>query len=64
LDYAAAVAGVGAARVGIIAVSLGGYYGPRAAALDSRWACAVAWGALYDWGPIQRARFAGKKFFF
>jgi len=26
-----------------------------AAAFDSRWACAVAWGALYDWGPIQRA---------
>lgn len=58
-DYAAALPGVDPARVGIIAVSLGGYYAPRAAAFDSRWACAVAWGALYDWGPIQRARFAG-----
>ncbi len=58
-DYAAGLADVDATRIGIMAVSLGGYYAPRAAALDSRWACAVAWGALYDWGPIQRARFAG-----
>lgn len=58
-DYAAALPGVDPGRIGIIAVSLGGYYAPRAAAFDSRWACAVAWGALYDWGPIQRARFAG-----
>ena len=58
-DFAAALPGVDAARIGIIAVSLGGYFAPRAAAFDARWACAVAWGALYEWGPIQRARFAG-----
>jgi dienelactone hydrolase len=58
-DYAAALPEVDAKRVGIMAVSLGGYYAPRAAAFDPRWACAVAWGALYDWGPIQRARSAG-----
>lgn len=58
-DFASALPGVDAKRIGMMAVSLGGYYSPRAAAFDSRWACAVAWGALYDWGPIQRARFAG-----
>jgi dienelactone hydrolase len=57
-DFAAGL-GVDPKRIGIMAVSLGGYYAPRAAACDPRWACAVAWGALYDWGPIQRARFAG-----
>ena len=39
---------VDAARVGVIAMSLGGYYAPRAAAFEPRLACCVAWGARYD----------------
>ena len=39
---------VDVARVGVIAMSLGGYYAPRAAAFESRLACCVAWGARWD----------------
>jgi len=35
-------------RVGVIAMSLGGYYAPRAAAFEPRLACCVAWGARWD----------------
>src|SRR5262245_51281751 len=39
---------VDATRVGVIAMSLGGYYAPRAAAFEPRLACCVAWGARWD----------------
>jgi dienelactone hydrolase len=39
---------IDAARVGVIAMSLGGYYAPRAAAFEPRLACCVAWGARWD----------------
>lgn len=39
---------VDAARVGVVAMSLGGYYAPRAAAFEKRLACCVAWGARWD----------------
>ena len=35
-------------RVGIVALSLGGYYAPRCAALDHRFTACVAWGAQWD----------------
>jgi dienelactone hydrolase len=47
---------VDAKRTGIMALSLGGFHAPRAAAFEPRLACAVAWGAQYDWGVIQRGR--------
>jgi dipeptidyl aminopeptidase/acylaminoacyl peptidase len=56
-DYAASLPDVDPSRIGIVAVSLGGYYAPRAAAMDPRFACCVAWGGIYDWGAIQRGRF-------
>src|SRR6185436_17575874 len=39
---------VDAKRVGVVAMSLGGYYAPRAAAFEPRLACCVAWGARWD----------------
>jgi dienelactone hydrolase len=39
---------IDARRVGVIAMSLGGYYAPRAAAFEQRLACCVAWGARWD----------------
>ena len=39
---------IDASRVGVIAMSLGGYYAPRAAAFEPRLACCVAWGARWD----------------
>jgi dienelactone hydrolase len=35
-------------RVGVIGVSLGGYFAPRAAAFEKRLAACVAWGARWD----------------
>jgi dienelactone hydrolase len=59
-DYLAKRSDVDSNRVGIMALSLGGYHAPRAAAFDSRFACCVAWGAQYDWGATQRARHEDK----
>jgi len=44
-------------RIGIMALSLGGYYAPRAAAFEKRLKCCVAWGALWDWGEICEQHF-------
>jgi dienelactone hydrolase len=55
-DHLSRREGVDEKRIGIMALSLGGYHAPRVAAYDSRFACCVAWGAQYDWGATQRAR--------
>jgi fermentation-respiration switch protein FrsA (DUF1100 family) len=39
-----------------MALSLGGYYAPRAAALEPRFACCVAWGAQWDYHAIWAKR--------
>jgi hypothetical protein len=36
-------------RVGILAMSLGGYYAPRCAAMDRRYRACIAWGAIWDY---------------
>jgi dipeptidyl aminopeptidase/acylaminoacyl peptidase len=36
-------------RVAILATSLGGYYAPRCAAMDSRYAACIAWGPIWDY---------------
>lgn len=46
-------------RIGIIALSLGGYYAPRAAAFEPRFACCVAWGAIFDYGHAVQSRMTG-----
>jgi fermentation-respiration switch protein FrsA (DUF1100 family) len=43
-----------------MALSLGGYYAPRAAAMEPRFACCVAWGAVWDFGKRQRLRLEGR----
>lgn len=49
---------VDAGRIGMMGWSLGGYYAPRAAAYESRFALCVAWGANHNWGELQRRRLA------
>ena len=51
-DYVAARADVDAKRVGVMAFSMGGYYAPRIAAFEKRYAAAVAWGAHYDYHAV------------
>lgn len=48
LDWLEGRADIDAKRVGIAAMSLGGYYAPRAAAFETRLACCIAWGARWD----------------
>ena len=60
VDYLQRRADVDPARIGMMALSLGGYLAPRAAAFEPRFACCVAWGANYDWGETQRKRAADK----
>ena len=56
-DYLASRPEVDAKRIGVIAISLGGYYAPRAAAFEKRFACCLAWGAQWDYQKIWRDRF-------
>jgi len=59
VDYLETRSDVDKRRIGMMALSLGGYHAPRATAFESRFACCVAWGANYDWGKRFRARIAG-----
>ncbi len=43
-------------RIGVMALSLGGYYAPRAASLEPRFACCIAWGAQWDYHEIWARR--------
>jgi pimeloyl-ACP methyl ester carboxylesterase len=43
-------------RIGVMALSLGGYYAPRAASLEPRFACSVAWGAQWDYYEVWARR--------
>jgi pimeloyl-ACP methyl ester carboxylesterase len=56
IDWLEARDDVDASRIGIVGWSLGGYYAPRAAAFEKRFALCVAWGANHDWGAVQRRR--------
>jgi len=56
-EYLASRCEVDPMRIGIMAISLGGYYAPRAAAIEQRYACCLAWGALWDYQKIWRDRF-------
>ncbi len=46
-----------AKRIGVMAISLGGYYAPRAAAFEQRFACCIAWGAQWDYWQVWKNRF-------
>jgi len=59
VDYLETRPDVDKARIGMMALSLGGYHAPRATAFEPRFACCVAWGANYDWGKRFRARIEG-----
>ncbi|SFF93659.1 alpha/beta hydrolase family protein [Blastococcus tunisiensis] len=56
VDWLETRSDVDPARIGIVGWSLGGYYAPRAAAFEKRFALCVAWGANHDWGAVQRRR--------
>jgi len=43
-------------KIGIVAISLGGYYAPRCAALEPRFAACIAWGAIWDYHAVWKHR--------
>lgn len=55
-DWLAARADVDASRIGMFGLSLGGYYAPRAVAMDPRFALCAVMGANHGWGEMQQRR--------
>ncbi len=49
LDYLSTRADIDPQRVAVMGISLGGYFAPRCAARDQRFAACVAWGAIWDY---------------
>ena len=56
VDYLETRTDIDPARIGIVGWSLGGYYAPRAAAFEKRFAVCACWGANFNWGELQRRR--------
>jgi dienelactone hydrolase len=58
VDYLETRPDVNRHQIGMMGWSLGGYFAPRAAAYEKRFALCVAWGANHNWGELQRRRLA------
>jgi dienelactone hydrolase len=56
IDYLETRVDVDPKRIGIVAISLGGYYAPRCAALEPRFAACIAWGAIWDYHRTWKQR--------
>ncbi len=55
-DWLAGRSGVDPNRIGMVGISLGGYFTPRAMAFEPRFASGAVWGANHDWAAVQRRR--------
>jgi alpha-beta hydrolase superfamily lysophospholipase len=56
VDYLETRPDVDASRIGLLGISLGGYYAPRGAAFEHRIKAVVAWGAVWDYGVTWQDR--------
>ena len=56
IDFLEKRADVDPKRIGIVAISLGGYYAPRCASLEPRFAACIAWGAIWDYHAVWKKR--------
>jgi dienelactone hydrolase len=56
IDYLETRADVDPKRIGVMAISLGGYYAPRCASLEPRFAACIAWGAIWDYYGTWKKR--------
>jgi alpha-beta hydrolase superfamily lysophospholipase len=52
VDYLSQRNDVDRHRLGVMAISMGGYYAPRCAAFEKRFKACVAWGAHYDYHAL------------
>ena len=56
IDYLEKRSDVDPKRIGVVANSLGGYYAPRCASMEPRFAACVAWGAIWDYYATWKKR--------
>jgi dienelactone hydrolase len=56
IDYLEKRGDVNKDRIGVMGISLGGYFAPRAAAFEKRFKACVAWGAQYDYHAVWKSR--------
>jgi Esterase FrsA-like len=50
VDYLQTRTDIDPTRIGLLGISLGGYYAPRGAAYEHRITAVAAWGAVWDYG--------------
>jgi dienelactone hydrolase len=48
-------------RIGVMGMSLGGYYAPRCAAMDQRFKACIAWGAQWDYYDVWERRISASR---
>jgi dienelactone hydrolase len=58
VDWLKTRADVDPKRIGMTGISLGGYYTPRAVAMEPRFALGAVWGANHNWAEVQQKRLA------
>ncbi|GAA1864209.1 prolyl oligopeptidase family serine peptidase [Pseudonocardia ailaonensis] len=56
VDYLETRTDVDSSRIGIMGISLGGYYAPRSATFEKRIKAVAAWGGIWDWGKTWEKR--------
>jgi dienelactone hydrolase len=60
IDYLEKREDVDAKKIGVVAISLGGYYAPRCASMEPRFAACIAWGAIWDYYATWKKRIDAK----
>lgn len=60
IDYLETRDDVDPERIGVMAVSLGGYYAPRCASMEHRFKACIAWGAIWDYHATWKKRIDAK----
>jgi dienelactone hydrolase len=58
VDWLETRSDIDAERIGMTGISLGGYYTPRAVAMEPRFALGAVWGANHNWAEVQQKRLA------
>jgi len=61
VDYLEARPDIDPKRIGIVAISLGGYYAARAAAFEKRIAACICWGGFYSYNWYRAAASKAKR---
>jgi pimeloyl-ACP methyl ester carboxylesterase len=60
VDYLESRTDIDLNRIGLLGISLGGYYAPRGAALEPRIKACAAWGAIWDYGAMWQRRWEAR----